>query len=646
MKKIVLTALMLAIALPGTAAPVPEPGRRLLVLCYHDVPKKVDRDDYGVDEETFIQQLEYLRTHGYAFVSFDDVLRAHAGGAPLPPKAVLLTFDDAYRSFYERVLPVLKAYRYPCVLAVVSAWIDRAPPGLKLPLMNWQQVREAAASGLVEIATHTHNLHHFEIATPQQNTGFAAVTRKYDAQRDTYETEEEFIRRIGGDLRQAKESLRRNAGVDPRAVVWPYGEYNQITVEEARTAGYAATMTLADRYASAGDVEVIPRFLLAKNPSMEDFIAQLADLAGGVRQPERVLQADLDLIYDPDPRQQEKNLDRFLDRVVALDVNTVYLQAYCDTAGTGDIAAVYFPSRVLPMKADLFARVANRLMVHGIRVYAWMPMLSIVPPGGAADGMKVMEITNGERRPTTAWYHRLSPFDPAVVRMMVTLYQDLAIHANFQGVIFQDDGYLNDAEDFSPEARAVYRGICGGDMPYALLPSAQKRQWYRRKTAQLFALTDELQRAVRRYRPQAHFARTLYAPVLAEPASEEWFAQNYAESLQAYDSVVIMSYPIMEGVRNPVPWLKRLVRAAGKHPGGLEKTVFKVQTYDWNRKRWIPARTVNRWLRTLVAAGARHIAYYPDNYLEDKPAGAVVRDMMAAEDFPFERETDATAGGR
>ncbi len=42
----------------------------------------------------------------------------------LPPKAVLLTFDDGYLSFYTRVYPLLRAFNYPAVLGVVGAWID------------------------------------------------------------------------------------------------------------------------------------------------------------------------------------------------------------------------------------------------------------------------------------------------------------------------------------------------------------------------------------------------------------------------------------------------------------------------------------------------------------------------------------------
>jgi biofilm PGA synthesis lipoprotein PgaB len=65
--------------------------------------------------------------------------------------------------------------------------------------------------------------------------------------------------------------------------------------------------------------------------------------------------------------------------------------------------------------------------------------------------------------------------------------------------------------------------------------------------------TGALMTAVRRHRPEAQSARTLYAPVLIEPESERWFAQSYAASLQAYDEVVVMAYPLMEKIEDPLP---------------------------------------------------------------------------------------------
>src|SRR3546814_20361995 len=60
-----------------------------------------------------------------------------------------------------------------------------------------------------------------------------------------------------------------------------------------------------------------------------------------------------------------------------MGVNTVFLQAFADPEGEGLVRSLYFPNRWLPMRADLFNRVAWQLRNRtGVRVYAWMPVPS------------------------------------------------------------------------------------------------------------------------------------------------------------------------------------------------------------------------------------------------------------------------------
>jgi len=617
-----------------------------LVLCYHDIPKDVHLDNHGVDRAEFVKHIEYLRAHGFNFISLEDVMEANRGEKILPERSVLLTFDDAYLSFYEFVYPLLELYGYPCVLAVVTSWIDNPPLKLKLPLMDWDQLRETADAPLVEIASHTHDLHHGILYNPQGNKAAAVSNRIYDPETKNYENENAYRRRLYNDFSSSVNVLKEKLGMDVRVMVWPYGEYNQISIEEAEKAGFKAMFTLdvledklAQANSQANELSVIHRYIIEKNPSIEVFAKNVKQ---NFTQPVqlRILHADLDLVYDPDPIQRERNLDQFIERVFNMKVSTVYLQAFSDDKGDGNISSVYFPNRVLPMKADFFNRVTDRLSVRGIRVYAWMPMLSItLPDEEENEDLRVRKSHNGKIEPSSSWYKRLSPFSPETHEKLAMLYEDMAINARINGVVFNDDGYLNQYEDFHPMAYEEYQQISGGEnIPYEKLSPELKRKWTSVKTRTLIELTEELKKAVLRHRPESVFVRTLYAPVLTHPESEEWFAQNYAESLDNYDYVVIMAYPRMEKARNPAGWLKELVKEAGKYRGGIQKTVFKVQTYDWNEKKWIKTKTVNKWLRILVAAGAMHIAYYPDNCIGNKPDERIIREMMSVEDFPFKRK--------
>ncbi len=74
--------------------------------------------------------MAWLQDNGYSAISVQQVLDAHNGGKPLPDKAVLLSFDDGFSSFYTRVYPLLKAYNWPALWAPVGSGWPRQPINL------------------------------------------------------------------------------------------------------------------------------------------------------------------------------------------------------------------------------------------------------------------------------------------------------------------------------------------------------------------------------------------------------------------------------------------------------------------------------------------------------------------------------------
>src|SRR5690606_36779257 len=82
----------------------------LHVIAYHDVRDDVagdvDRDAYAISTRNLVAHFQWLREHGFVPVGVDQVLEACRGGTPLPDRAVLLSFDDGFRSVYTRVFPL------------------------------------------------------------------------------------------------------------------------------------------------------------------------------------------------------------------------------------------------------------------------------------------------------------------------------------------------------------------------------------------------------------------------------------------------------------------------------------------------------------------------------------------------------------
>ncbi|MCQ9616444.1 polysaccharide deacetylase family protein [Paenalcaligenes niemegkensis] len=188
-----------------------------LVLAWHDVEDSDPSQKYlSVSTAHLQQQFSWLKTSGYTPVSVDQILEARAGGPPLPDRAVVLTFDDGYSSFYDRVYPLLMAYQWPAILAPVGTWVD-APDGgtvdfggepvARERFLHWDQIEEMAASGLVEIGAHTYNLHYGLPANPQGNVQPAAASRRYDPKTKQYESQESFTARVADDV---KKSLKKS----------------------------------------------------------------------------------------------------------------------------------------------------------------------------------------------------------------------------------------------------------------------------------------------------------------------------------------------------------------------------------------------------------------------------------------------------
>jgi len=644
------------LAVPAGAKDLPD----FITLCYHDVILEENDlsppDAMPVLLTELTDHFDWLKEHGYNVIGVDDVLRARAGGKPLPPKAVLLSFDDGYVSFYHIVLPLLKAYNYKAMLALETAWLETPADrpvdyggNAALPrsqFLQWAQIKEIADSGLVEIASHSHDLHRGHLSMPQGIRQPSGSTRAYYPKSKSYESWKTFKQRIKNDVSRSADIIERHIGRRPRVMVWPYGRYAQPGVQAALEAGYQLTASLGDN----SDWPTFPRFLVYNDLNLGEAMTQIeAGLADGrsrqtdinydVRLPrpfapryplQRVMHVDIDMVYDPDPAQQEKNISSLFDRVEAMGINVVYLQAYADPDGNGTTDALYFPSRHLPMRADLFNYLSWQLSSRlGVEVYAWMPTLGFEIPG-----RPLVEATEPDKRGSV--YDRLTPFDPENRRIIKEIYQDLASHAVFSGLIFHDDAVLGDYEDVSPAGRAWLRSQGLPEDPRLMRGDSElMRRFTRAKSRALIDFTNELLQAARTWHEPLKTARNMYAPVVMEPESEAWFAQNMEDFLASYDYVGLMAMPYMEGAANPRKWLKELAEKVKAYPLGTRKTVFELQAVDWRDSRPVPSKELAGQMDLLLKNGIGNYGYYPDNPIDHHPEVDVIYPSFSLQENPW-----------
>lgn len=382
MRKLLITlSFGLFCAWSGLQAAQAANGSTFVAIAFHDVVD--DRRDLGDDAMTtgtLVSFFEWLKANDWTAVSANDVLRAANGGPPLPPRAVLITFDDGYRSLYTRVFPLLLAYRIPVVSALVGTWMD-APIGATVDydgkivprrnFISWPEAREMQASGLVEFASHSYDLHRGVIGNPQGNIMPGAVTREF--KKDSgYESAEAHSARIEADARRIHALLTRELGRAPRVWVWPYGRYSQPAIESVRKAGFEMALTLDAGPGDTGTLMSVPRQYPGADAALSALasMVRLQDKLPAVRRLVCLNPGDL---WTGSHESTDERLGQAIERLRKMGSTAVVVDAVGrNAAGQPDHA--WFATDVLPVKADLLSRIVWQLQTRaGVEVHVRMP---------------------------------------------------------------------------------------------------------------------------------------------------------------------------------------------------------------------------------------------------------------------------------
>ncbi|MFC4313262.1 polysaccharide deacetylase family protein [Steroidobacter flavus] len=147
-----------------------------LPLSRHEIPVFMFHD---VETAAFARDLDFLQRNNYRTLGLDEYLAARAGQVR-PGRSVLLTFDDARKSFGEIALPLLRQYDARAVLFAPSYWMQPPQRSENDLFMSWAQLRACVESGRVDVQSHAHR--HALVATSRQVVDFAnpAALARFD----------------------------------------------------------------------------------------------------------------------------------------------------------------------------------------------------------------------------------------------------------------------------------------------------------------------------------------------------------------------------------------------------------------------------------------------------------------------------------
>ncbi|MGB9707043.1 MAG: polysaccharide deacetylase family protein, partial [Microgenomates group bacterium] len=201
------------------------------ILMYHHVGDK--QNWLYVRPEIFSQQMDYLLNKGYTTVTLQEVAANLISGALLPPKPVVITFDDGYRDFFTNAFTVLRSRNLKATVFVITQLVDGED------YLTWEQLREIKESGLVTIGDHT--LSHKDLANLSQEE-------------------------IRSQILDAKNILERNLGGKVEVFSYPYGDTNSKVTKILQEGGFLAAVRVSRGLACAKLPFSLPRIRVGNAP--------------------------------------------------------------------------------------------------------------------------------------------------------------------------------------------------------------------------------------------------------------------------------------------------------------------------------------------------------------------------------------------
>jgi peptidoglycan/xylan/chitin deacetylase (PgdA/CDA1 family) len=231
-------------------------GVEVPVLMYHEVspsPHPAFRR-YTVTVRDFTRQMRWLAAFGYQPIDMDALVRARQGGASLPRRPVVITFDDGFQGCADYAVPVLRAHGFTAVFYLVaglmgatSRWL-RPELGMELALMSWDTARSLAAEGF---RCGAHSLTHPRLA------GLDAAS-------------------LGPELVDARRRIEDELSQPVVHLAYPYGAFDQAVQAAAAEAGYVtACSTRPGRSGADDDLLALHRVTVYGHDSLLDFAWRL-----------------------------------------------------------------------------------------------------------------------------------------------------------------------------------------------------------------------------------------------------------------------------------------------------------------------------------------------------------------------------------
>lgn len=133
------------------------PGPVVDILMYHSISDRGGAT--AIQPAVFSEQMRALAESEVPVVTLDDLAAAHDGRGKLPPRSVIITFDDGFRDFIQTAWPVMRGHGFRPMVYLPTAFVgrDEGWHGIAMPpraLMSWAEISLLSREG-VDFGSHT-----------------------------------------------------------------------------------------------------------------------------------------------------------------------------------------------------------------------------------------------------------------------------------------------------------------------------------------------------------------------------------------------------------------------------------------------------------------------------------------------------------
>ena len=135
---------------------VPVKQQNIPILLYHHI-KVVPTNAsaamrrWSLSPKGFEAQMNWVVIHGFHTITMEELIGHLKHGLSLPPKPIVLSFDDGWKDNYSVVFPILKKHKFVATFFIITDSVGHSA------FMNWGQILQMSVAGM-DIQEHKNGL--------------------------------------------------------------------------------------------------------------------------------------------------------------------------------------------------------------------------------------------------------------------------------------------------------------------------------------------------------------------------------------------------------------------------------------------------------------------------------------------------------